>query len=315
MSKIQERLIYNHYFIKNAGHVLLYKIFKHKKSVTHFLKHKNITLDYSSNILCDAIKTNKPFCVIRFGAVELSCWNNYRKIELGYKSSYKEKVRYSIKNNAGVFPTSKKVLDKYSRMILSSLNKVDCLAISGIHMEDYFASKYMNDPLIIQNWACEPLLGKWTPFLKGKKVLVISPFAKDIEEQYKRRDLIFKDNKEILPDFNLLCIESPLTQGMQDVKDYKDYFVCLDLLKQKMKVLDFDILLVGAGAYGSPLAIYAKELGKIGIQSGGATQTLFGIIGKRWVNRDHVAKYINDSWIHPHNTLVDQNNIEEGAYW
>jgi hypothetical protein len=315
MSKCKQRIIYNHYFIKNAWHVMLYKIFKHKRNLTRFLGKKGISKEYSSNALINAIKNNKPFCAIRFGAVELSCWNNYRKIELGYKNKYKNKVLYSIKNNAGVFPTTKDELDHYSSFMLSLLKEVDCLAISGIHMEDYFAKYYMNNPIIIQNWACEPLIGNYTPYLKNKKVLVISPFSHDIEEQYKRRELLFKGHPEILPNFSLLTIEAPLTQGTEEVKNYYDYFTCLDIMKEKMSHLDFDILLVGAGAYGSPLAIFAKQMGKVAIQSGGATQTLFGIIGKRWENRDHVSRYINEYWIHPSNAPIDKDNIENGAYW
>ena len=78
---------------------------------------------------------------------------------------------------------------------------------------------------------------------------------------------------------------------------------------------DFDVLLVGAGAYGSFLALYAKSLGKQGIQTGGATSTLFGIMGRRWENRSHVSQYVNENWIHPTKKVEGFKKVENGAYW
>ncbi|MFA5283652.1 MAG: hypothetical protein WC366_04030, partial [Bacilli bacterium] len=186
MGKCRDNCEYNRFFIKNARHVLAYKFFHRIKRVDRFMGQKGITLEYSNEKLIDALKGDKPFCAIRFGAVELSCWNNYRKIELGRKKTYKEKVKYSIKNNAGVFPIDDATLTKYSQESLGLLKHVDYLAISGVHMEDYFYKRYASQSTVIQNWSCEPLLGMWSEALKGKKVLVISPFARDIENQYEK---------------------------------------------------------------------------------------------------------------------------------
>lgn len=314
MGKCRDNCEYNRFFVKNARHVLAYKLFHRIKRVDRFMGQKGITLEYSNERLINALKGDKPFCAIRFGAVELSCWNNYRKIELGRKKTYKEKVKYSIKNNAGVFPIDDATLTKYSQESLELLKHVDYLAISGIHMEDYFYMRYAPQSIVIQNWSCEPLLGMWSEALKGKKVLVISPFARDIENQYKKRELLFKGHEEILPSFTLLTIESPLTLGREEI-DGSSWFIELEKMKKKMSEIDFDILLVGAGAYGMHLAICAKLLGKKAIQSGGATQTLFGIIGKRWENREHVKKYVDEHWIHPTREIADKENIENGAYW
>ena len=45
---------------------------------------------------------------------------------------------------------------------------------------------------------------------------------------------------------------------------------------------DFDIALIGAGAYGMPLAYKIKKMGKKAIHIGGSLQCLFGIKGSRW---------------------------------
>lgn len=80
------------YFIKNAWFVFLYKVFHKIKSCKRFCGKKNITLEYSDNILYDKIMSNQPFMAVRYGAVELSCINNGEKINLKLKKSFKNSV-------------------------------------------------------------------------------------------------------------------------------------------------------------------------------------------------------------------------------
>ena len=51
-----------------------------------------------------------------------------------------------------------------------------------------------------------------------------------------------------------------------------------------MREIEFDVAIIGCGAYGLPLAVEAKRMGKQAIHMGGATQVLFGIK----VNRMHI---------------------------
>lgn len=310
----KERWNYVGYFLKNAPLSIKIRLFHKGRQLKRFLGAKGISIDQSKNVLQKKIKSGKPFCAIRFGAVELSCWNNFVKKELGFKKEYKKPVLYSIKNNAGVFPIEENILDRYSSESLALLQSVDVLAISGINMEDYFAKKYCKTNVFIQNWAMEPLIGEYTNLFKDKKILVVSPFAEDIKNQYKKRELLFKNADDILPNFQLHVIEAPLTLADGSIKN-SDWFKELNKMKEQMRNIDFDILLVGAGAYGMHLAIFAKQLGKQGIQSGGATQTLFGIIGRRWENRDHVKKHVNEHWIRPSRRDISTKTVENGAYW
>lgn len=54
-----------------------------------------------------------------------------------------------------------------------------------------------------------------------------------------------------------------------------------------MDAADYDVAIVGAGAYSLPLAAHARDAGHAAIQMSGATQLLFGIKGKRW--DDHLS--------------------------
>ena len=81
---------------------------------------------------------------------------------------------------------------------------------------------------------------------------------------------------------------------------------------------DFDIALLGCGAYGYPLAAHIKKMGKQAIHLGGCLQILFGLKGRRWDEEepDIVAMY-NDYWHYPMASEVPKGSgdVEGGTYW
>ena len=217
-----------------------------------------------------------------------------------------------MKNNAGFFPCDQSSLAKYGDILLPNLNEADFLGISGVHLEDYFYKKYMPSSKVILYEGMEPLHEDWIKSLEGKKVLVISSFAEDIESQYKIKDKLFPEG--VIPSFELKTIKTPLTFAKEEPSE-SSFFEVLEKLYSQIDKIDFDIALIGAGAYGTFLALHCKEIGKQAIQTGGATMTMFGIIGKRWENRSHVSRYINSYWIRPSIKPKGYKDIENGAYW
>ena len=96
-------------------------------------------------------------------------------------------------------------------------------------------------------------------------------------------------------------------------------------------MFSFDICILGCGAYGLPLAAFVKRLGKQAIHMGGATQLLFGIKGRRWIedyngywhyrpgidiNIDYKPLF-NDYWVFPGDSErpKDMKKVENGCYW
>ena len=84
--------------------------------------------------------------------------------------------------------------------------------------------------------------------------------------------------------------------------------------------MNFDIAIIGCGAYGFPLAVKLKKAGKQAIHLGGAAQLLFGIKGKRWESDpafEYVQKFFNDSWVYPDEAERPQKAhiVEGGCYW
>ena len=309
-----KRLVYIGYFLKNAPSSLFERLFHKPKQIKKFRGTKNITTKSSGEVLAEMINKGEPFAAIRFGATEIGCLNNHEKISLGFRKTYKDKVRWAMKVRGGYYPTTDEYLNKYAEIFAELAPNIDILAISGIHMEDYFAKRYCPNATIISNWGMEPLLGEWTYALKGKKVLVITPFVDEVKSQYEKRGHLFPKN-DLLPDFDLKLIKAPVTLGNDKEFEVESSIEYIRILEEEIKNTDFDIALIGAGAYGSILTMYCRSIGKMAIQSGGATQTLFGIIGKRWENRQHVAKYVNEYWVRPNSKPDGFEQVDNGAYW
>jgi len=92
----------------------------------------------------------------------------------------------------------------------------------------------------------------------------------------------------------------------------------LKYMEDEISKVDFDIALIGCGAYGMPLAAYVKRIGKISVHLAGWTQMLFGIYGNRWmVDQPEFAKYVNEYWVKPLPEEVPANykKVENGCYW
>jgi hypothetical protein len=86
-------------------------------------------------------------------------------------------------------------------------------------------------------------------------------------------------------------------------------------MKSEMDKLQYDVALIGAGAYGLPLAAHAKASGAVGVHLGGITQMLFGIYGARWEKQ--YRHHINDAWERPdpHKRPPGYKKVEGGCYW
>lgn len=153
----------------------------------------------------------------------------------------------------------------------------------------------------------------WGSALKGKRVLVIHPFAETIERQYLENRTKIWANPNILPEFTSLQTIKAVQSIAGNNTDFTTWFDALEWMNHEIDKCDFDVALLGCGAYGFPLAAYIKQCGKQAIHIGGALQIYFGIKGKRW---DHAGLY-NDAWVSPSENERPKNlgRVEEGCYW
>lgn len=157
----------------------------------------------------------------------------------------------------------------------------------------------------------------WTSALSGKRVLVVHPFRESILRGYERRRST-TGIREILPDFgHLEVIEPPVTFLDTHVTNPWDWH--LRRLKERIASAGkHDVVIAGAGAYGLPIASFAKDLGAVGIHLGGATQLLFGIRGARWEAHATLGPWIDETWLRPiaAEHFVGHQKFEGGkGYW
>ena len=89
-----------------------------------------------------------------------------------------------------------------------------------------------------------------------------------------------------------------------------------------MDKVDYDVALIGCGAYGFCLAAHAKRSGKKAVHLGGVLQLLFGIKGNRWEDKNYhpVFDYntlFNSFWVKPGDDYRPDNaeQFEGACYW
>ena len=147
-------------------------------------------------------------------------------------------------------------------------------------------------------------------------MVVVHPFAGTIAKQYREaRTHLFK-NPAVLPEFELRTVRA--VQSLAGAATgFKDWFDAMEYMQREIACEDFDVALIGAGAYGLPLAAYVKSLGKIAIHLGGPTQLLFGIKGKRWDHIRTASRMYNRYWVRPAPEEIPPGagKVEGGCYW
>ena len=311
------------------------KLFK-PKSTTY---DRGITdPDKASEQIYNLLASGKPCMIARYGAFELASVVNCLGVKNAQHSCLKyisgkspqwwwnKRLMKFMQSNAGFFPSTEDNLMKFGEMMVEDSKQLDILG-SWLPDEKTMITSFNLNLTKVTLLALEPYWSKnpWSRILEGKKVLVIHPFASLIEQQYKeKRELLFVD-KQVLPKFDLKTIKA--VQSLGGDCEYSDWFEALSSMKKQMDATDYDIVLLGCGAYGFPLAAHAKRMGKQAVHLGGALQLLFGIRGKRWDNPNYGIQefgkqntyktLFNDSWVYPSASYIPSNakQVEGGCYW
>lgn len=278
-----------------------------------YLKYHIISSKKGNEIIENAIKIGTPYMVARGGAVELRCIGEYLK-----SGTFTVAMREEIQTCAGVFPPNDDLLKKFCQYYLQSMESVDLLALWGVGAEKRAVASHCPSAKFTELEALEPyyFAKPWSSALEGKRVLVVHPFVESIKTQYAKRKKLFED-KTVLPKFKSLEVVKAVQSNAGEIPEYDDWFEALNYMQNKIKEKEFDIAIIGAGAYSLPLAAYVKSIGKVAIQMSGATQILFGIKGKRWENIPRISKLFNNYWIRPSEKETPKGNkkVEGGSYW
>ena len=279
-----------------------------------------LSVDQINEYVAQKIIEGKPFCVGRLGANELFSAGMF-EFDANIK---KQKAIQQLSVCGGFFPPDVAQGDRFVETIRNACRQVDVVGISAPRFERYFIRKYMpKDVKLSRIMELDPMNhpeNPWSKALKGKRVLIIYPMAELIKSQYfLHREELFPGT-EILPEFELKVLPAVQTIAGERDDRFNDWFEALEWMKEEALKIDFDIAIVGCGAYGLPLAAKLKEAGKQAIHLGGAVQILFGIKGKRWERTgkfQYVQKWFNEAWVTPSEKDRPQRagEVEGGVYW
>lgn len=303
------------YRIKKYGSARSYS-----NSLKSYVGNPILTSNDANKFIIQKINSGEPFLAARFGSTELLNMHTY---DFGAKGKYNVDYRFKqLCDWSGFFPNDISLYEDFVSLMKHSCKDIDLIAVWFNPFEDYYIKNYMKDN-IAQTYLLdfEPWADKihWSSALEGKKVLIIHPFEDTIKEQYMKREKIFI-NSDILPKFKLETLKA--VQTLSDNKDerFSNWFEALEYMYKEAMKKDFDIAIIGCGAYGLPLAAKLKASGKQAIHLAGATQLLFGIKGKRWESNKefaYVQKWFNDSWVYPskNENIVNGKKVEGGCYW
>ncbi len=260
-----------------------------------------------------AVERGGPWLFARCGATEMRTVADWLR-----GGAFSERTRQDIRNLSGVFPTDDDTLGRFCRLYVDCAHSADLLALWDVGAEREVIRGCRDTTAFTKLRALEPYYhpNPWSAALAGKRVLVVHPFRDTILRQYARREQLFPGT-DILPEFADLTVVRAV-QGLagQDT-GFATWFDALAAMERQMDAADYEVVVIGAGAYGLPLAAHARDTGHAAIQMSGATQLLFGIRGKRWDAHPVISGLYNDAWVRPaeNEGIPNREAVEGGSYW
>ena len=294
----------------------------------------------ANDMIYDLLSAGNPCMISRYGSGEIgivsnylmihsreSMWRKYRQYVTGNLGMpwWDKKFFIAMRRNAGIFPESFDILERFSERYLADSPEIDLLG-SFNYNERFMPLR--NDVKRVHLECLYPFFVErpWTRVLRGKKVLIVHPFVETIERQRQVREKVF-ENADVWPEYEIKYVRAVQSNAGGEVP-FADWFEALKYMEDEIAKVDFDVCILGCGAYGLPLAATVKRMGKQAIHMGGGSQLLFGIKGRRWDNdryhwRDFptlntsYSSLYNDYWTRASasETPKAAQSVENACYW
>lgn len=273
------------------------------------------------------LSNDSPFAVSRPGGTEsegLQFFLQHRlnPLAASFRNQYPKWFRKAGPELSGITYSNAKDLDDFCSEYLLGILQADALGFGSYApgaLGMVGAQAHRGVPIFPIDFL-EPLQAlrqdqrPWTRALASKRVLVIHPFAETIRSQFAKRQQI-TGVKDFLPEFGLQTEIPPVTfAGVGSTRPWLSHY---QELEQNVVARDFDVALIGAGAFGLPLAGAIKRSGRQAIHLGGSLQLLFGITGRRWDGHPLLEGFADRTWVRPlfQETPEGATLVEQGAYW
>lgn len=280
----------------------------------------------------------EPFFIGRNGTIEVEVlyfWLTMRKGAVEPKE-YPQRMMDQIQRNAGVFPSTGEAVDRWCVSYLTSIQSLSGTAAGWYmptwHLENVILANFaptncFRTPLRSLEPYYHPAEFRWTQYLAGKRVAVVSSFAGTIQRQLwgEKVAAIWRGEQQGLltaPNIEWSFVQTgyaPTTAlgnagwpaGLQD------WSQAVKQVVEGVIKSGAQIALIGCGALGMIIGGHLRERGISVLVLGGAIQVLFGVKGKRWESHEIISKFWNDAWVWPAAEEIPNGArlIEGGCYW
>jgi hypothetical protein len=286
------------------------------KSLSLFPRSSRLDQTAARAAIRALLERNAPAMIGRFGSTEIKAvlWPH---LPWMIKRAVERRVISNMMFASGFFPPVPAAIEQFSMLMYDDMAQLDILG--SWRPEEYLLRNHLAHATRVPLTALEPYLSAspWSEVLEGRRVLVVHPFDKTIGSQYhNHRRLLFADRR-VLPEFESLATIRAVQTIAGNKSPYADWFQALKSMKAAMDATDYDVAIIGCGAYGFPLAAHAKRQGKLAIHLGGATQILFGIKGNRWDEDPQISRLYNEWWVRPapEEKVAGADRVENACYW
>jgi hypothetical protein len=271
-------------------------------------------------LITEAIESNSPILISRFGTTESEFCLAFVNKDLKRRI---DKKLLDLWQLSGVFPPDLNVASQFFEIYTDSARTIDFCGVrsssseySYWNLEEKMLSNFTSSPKLFDIEVLLPITHKdpWTAALAGKRVLVIHPFVNSISKQISNSSMIYC----WLPKTTYILLQAPQSLGELAIDSNTNWVDEFENLKSKVDALQYDVALIGCGAYGLPIGSYIKQTGHVAIHVGGALQLFFGIRGRRWNEFiDENFEDHDDQWVSPsiEETPKSALSVEGGAYW
>ncbi len=271
----------------------------------------------SNDYLRKLILSNEHYFVARTGGVEAEVLCDQDMVERHTMRKVPEKMRQAAQIQAGMFSNNKEGLHVFFEEYKKAWQTVTHYAYWQIDGNKRIIQRWLNKEAKLLSFHCLKAICFDNPYLtafEGKRVLVVSPFYRSIELQYKKREMLFPH--QVLPKFDLLTYCPVMTYA--DCKStFPTWKSALNHMFDDISKIPCDIVVLSCGAYGLPLGAMLYKEGYNVLHIGGMTQCWFGIGGRAYDRDPDIAAVMNEYWTRPskEETPPGANKVEGGNYW
>ena len=275
--------------------------------------------------LVKAVKEGKPYAAGKLGTSEFELLMHLTSVH----SEVPKIVVQNIAVNAGLFPHTPESLHAWAETMKTSVLPTMDLMVewnamgAAARAEHKFLNAYApySNRTVLR--ALEPYYEsdpahQYSRQMKGK-VAVVCPFAESVAAQVSKLlevwpQQIWTPAAEFVP---IKTGYNPVFGGTGWPAHVKKWQDAVAHVVEKVRECGAKYALVGCGALSLPICAALKRAGLVAIHTGGATQILFGIQGRRWDSHSIISKFYNDAWIRPSAAEIPHfsKHIEGGCYW